>query len=165
MPDALSPTRWTNGASWVGRACFFALACFENGSWKQIFVIIPKIFFPRQTPTSCGRNYSKNPDQMLFPMLFIWPCFFIVALGPGMMIVMDALSISGASLWCELNRMVFLLPLSNSRLPSSDEPTNQFDAEFVFGKPIDTLTSDDPPVSEKKQSCVVMSLLEITTSI
>ena len=42
---------------------------------------------------------AKIPTKMLFPMLlFIWPCFFIVALGPGMMIVMDALTSPGASL-------------------------------------------------------------------
>ncbi|WP_299692955.1 type II secretion system F family protein [uncultured Vibrio sp.] len=42
---------------------------------------------------------AKIPTKMLFPMLlFIWPCFFIVALGPGMLIVMDALSAPGASL-------------------------------------------------------------------
>ncbi|MFA0114882.1 tetratricopeptide repeat protein [Vibrio sp. 10N.261.46.E11] len=33
---------------------------------------------------------------------------------------------------------------------SSDEPTNQFDAELYSGKPIDTLSSDDPPLSEKE---------------
>ncbi|TKE90159.1 type II secretion system F family protein [Vibrio kanaloae] len=42
---------------------------------------------------------AKIPTKMLFPMLiFIWPCFFIVALGPGLLIVMDALSAPGASL-------------------------------------------------------------------
>ena len=42
---------------------------------------------------------AKIPTKMLFPMLlFIWPCFFIVALGPGMMIVMDALSAPGVGL-------------------------------------------------------------------
>ncbi|MEZ9176885.1 type II secretion system F family protein [Vibrio kanaloae] len=42
---------------------------------------------------------AKIPTKMLFPMLiFIWPCFFIVALGPGLLIVMDALSAPGSSL-------------------------------------------------------------------
>jgi tight adherence protein C len=42
---------------------------------------------------------AKIPTKMLFPMLiFIWPCFFIVALGPGLLIVMDALTAPGASL-------------------------------------------------------------------
>ncbi|AIV06539.1 pilus assembly protein TadC [Vibrio harveyi] len=42
---------------------------------------------------------AKIPTKMLFPMLlFIWPCFFIVALGPGILIVLDALSAPGASL-------------------------------------------------------------------
>ncbi|MEZ9418837.1 type II secretion system F family protein [Vibrio breoganii] len=35
---------------------------------------------------------AKIPTKMLFPMvLFIWPCFFIVALGPGLMTLFDAL--------------------------------------------------------------------------
>ncbi|WED21271.1 type II secretion system F family protein [Vibrio sp. JC009] len=35
---------------------------------------------------------AKIPTKMLFPMiLFIWPCFFIVAIGPGLVLVMDAL--------------------------------------------------------------------------
>ncbi|MEZ9534920.1 hypothetical protein CSB62_03260 [Vibrio splendidus] len=50
-----------------------------------------------------------------------------------------------------MNRMVLLLlPLLILGCASSDEPTNQFDAELYSGKPIDTLTSDDPPVSEKE---------------
>lgn len=58
-----------------------------------------------------------------------------------------------------MNRMVLLLlPLLILGCASSDEPTNQFDAELYSGKPIDTLTSDDPPSAKKKQLCVVMSL-------
>ncbi|GEA61704.1 type II secretion system F family protein [Vibrio comitans] len=35
---------------------------------------------------------AKIPTKMLFPMvIFIWPCFFIVALGPGLMTLFDAL--------------------------------------------------------------------------
>ncbi|GAB7219399.1 type II secretion system F family protein [Vibrio comitans] len=35
---------------------------------------------------------AKIPTKMLFPMvMFIWPCFFIVALGPGLMTLFDAL--------------------------------------------------------------------------
>ncbi|WP_435328871.1 type II secretion system F family protein [Vibrio hannami] len=35
---------------------------------------------------------AKIPTKMLFPMIvFIWPCFFIVAIGPGMMMVTEAL--------------------------------------------------------------------------
>ncbi|GEA51110.1 pilus assembly protein TadC [Vibrio inusitatus NBRC 102082] len=35
---------------------------------------------------------AKIPTKMLFPMvLFIWPCFFIVALGPGLITLFDAL--------------------------------------------------------------------------
>ncbi|MFA0459203.1 type II secretion system F family protein [Vibrio breoganii] len=35
---------------------------------------------------------AKIPTKMLFPMVvFIWPCFFIVALGPGLMSLFDAL--------------------------------------------------------------------------
>ncbi|CAV19594.1 type II secretion system F family protein [Vibrio sp. 10N.222.54.F12] len=42
---------------------------------------------------------AKIPTKMLFPMLlFIWPCFFIVALGPGIIIVIDALGAPGVSL-------------------------------------------------------------------
>ncbi|MFH0257280.1 type II secretion system F family protein [Vibrio rumoiensis] len=34
---------------------------------------------------------AKIPTQMLFPMLiFIWPCFFIVAVGPAILSLMDA---------------------------------------------------------------------------
>ncbi len=36
---------------------------------------------------------AKIPTKMLFPLLlFIWPCFFIVAVGPSMLFLMDALS-------------------------------------------------------------------------
>ncbi|PMM20436.1 pilus assembly protein TadC [Vibrio breoganii] len=35
---------------------------------------------------------AKIPTKMLFPMvLFIWPCFFIVAIGPGLLTLLDAL--------------------------------------------------------------------------
>ncbi|WP_375752976.1 type II secretion system F family protein [Vibrio sp. HN007] len=35
---------------------------------------------------------AKIPTKMLFPMIiFIWPCFFIVAIGPGIMLVAEAL--------------------------------------------------------------------------
>ncbi|OBT06577.1 pilus assembly protein TadC [Vibrio sp. UCD-FRSSP16_10] len=35
---------------------------------------------------------AKIPTKMLFPMvLFIWPCFFIVALGPGLITLFDSL--------------------------------------------------------------------------
>lgn len=35
---------------------------------------------------------AKIPTKMLFPMVvFIWPCFFIVAVGPGVMILFEAL--------------------------------------------------------------------------
>jgi tight adherence protein C len=35
---------------------------------------------------------AKIPTKMLFPMIiFIWPCFFIVAIGPGLMLVSEAL--------------------------------------------------------------------------
>jgi tight adherence protein C len=34
---------------------------------------------------------AKIPAKMLFPMmLFIWPCFFIVALGPAILNIMNA---------------------------------------------------------------------------
>lgn len=46
--------------------------------------------------------------------------------------------------------ILLLLPLLLLGCASSDEPTNQFDAELYSGKPIDTLTSDAPPVSEKE---------------
>lgn len=35
---------------------------------------------------------AKIPTKMLFPMiLFIWPCFFIVAVGPALLMLLDAL--------------------------------------------------------------------------
>ena len=46
--------------------------------------------------------------------------------------------------------LLLFLPLLVLGCASSDEPTNQFDAELYSGKPIDTLTNDDPPVSEKE---------------
>ncbi|MFA0155208.1 tetratricopeptide repeat protein [Vibrio sp. 10N.261.46.A3] len=50
-----------------------------------------------------------------------------------------------------LNKFVLLLlPFWLLGCASSDEPTNQFDAELYSGKPIDTLTSDDPPLNEKE---------------
>ncbi|MCK8076366.1 tetratricopeptide repeat protein [Vibrio sp. 1CM2L] len=50
-----------------------------------------------------------------------------------------------------LNKFVLLLlPFLLLGCASSDEPTNQFDAELYSGKPIDTLTSDDPPLNEKE---------------
>lgn len=46
--------------------------------------------------------------------------------------------------------LLLLLPILLLGCASSDEPTNQFDAELYSGKPIDSLTSDDPPLNEKE---------------
>ncbi|MEZ9502004.1 MULTISPECIES: tetratricopeptide repeat protein [Vibrio] len=46
--------------------------------------------------------------------------------------------------------LLLLLPFLLLGCASSDEPTNQFDAELYSGKPIDSLTSDDPPLNEKE---------------
>ncbi|MCX2756971.1 tetratricopeptide repeat protein [Vibrio sp. Sgm 22] len=46
--------------------------------------------------------------------------------------------------------LLLFLPILLLGCASSDEPTNQFDAELYSGKPIDTLTNDDPPLSEKE---------------
>ncbi|NOJ03822.1 tetratricopeptide repeat protein [Vibrio splendidus] len=46
--------------------------------------------------------------------------------------------------------LLLLLPVLLFGCASSDEPTNQFDAELYSGKPIDTLTSDEPPLNEKE---------------
>ncbi|MGF1823076.1 tetratricopeptide repeat protein [Vibrio splendidus] len=46
--------------------------------------------------------------------------------------------------------ILLLLPILLLGCASSDEPTNQFDAELYSGKPIDSLTSDDPPLNEKE---------------
>ncbi|NOJ13471.1 tetratricopeptide repeat protein [Vibrio splendidus] len=46
--------------------------------------------------------------------------------------------------------LLLLLPVLLLGCASSDEPTNQFDAELYSGKPIDTLTSDEPPLNEKE---------------
>ncbi|WP_299692958.1 tetratricopeptide repeat protein [uncultured Vibrio sp.] len=46
--------------------------------------------------------------------------------------------------------LLLLLPIVLLGCASSDKPTNQFDAELYSGKPIDTLTNEDPPVSEKE---------------
>ncbi len=46
--------------------------------------------------------------------------------------------------------LLLLLPMLLLGCASSDEPTNQFDAELYSGKPIDTLSSDNPPLNEKE---------------
>ena len=46
--------------------------------------------------------------------------------------------------------LLLLLPILLLGCASSDEPTNQFDAELYSGKPIDSLTSDAPPLNEKE---------------
>ncbi|MCG9638907.1 tetratricopeptide repeat protein [Vibrio sp. Isolate34] len=46
--------------------------------------------------------------------------------------------------------LLLFLPILLLGCASSDEPTNQFDAELYSGKPIDTLTNDDPPLNEKE---------------
>lgn len=46
--------------------------------------------------------------------------------------------------------LLLFLPILLLGCASSDEPKNQFDAELYSGKPIDTLTNDDPPLSEKE---------------
>ncbi|MBY7730633.1 tetratricopeptide repeat protein [Vibrio splendidus] len=46
--------------------------------------------------------------------------------------------------------LLLLLPILLLGCASSDEPTNQFDAELYSGKPIDTLSSDNPPLNEKE---------------
>ncbi|MDN3701131.1 tetratricopeptide repeat protein [Vibrio artabrorum] len=46
--------------------------------------------------------------------------------------------------------LILLLPILLLGCASSDVPTNQFDAELYSGKPIDSLTSDDPPLNEKE---------------
>ncbi len=118
----------------------------------------------RQTPTSCGRNCSQcTPQKCYFPCCCSFGLAFIAVLAPEWWLWRDALTSPGASLWCEWTETVLsFTAVSNSRLRFFwwRFSTNQADAELYSGKPIDTLTSDDPPVSEKKQSCVVMSLLE-----
>ena len=42
-------------------------------------------------PADCGLTIeeiaAKIPTKMIFPLLiFIWPCFFIVAIGPSMLL-------------------------------------------------------------------------------
>ena len=46
--------------------------------------------------------------------------------------------------------LLLFLPILLLGCASSDEPKNLFDAELYSGKPIDTLTNDDPPLSEKE---------------
>ncbi|NAZ96698.1 type II secretion system F family protein [Vibrio toranzoniae] len=99
MPDALSQLIERTGLRELeGLVSLLSHASRMGGSLAQTLRDYTEDFRDKRQQAA-EEIAAKIPTKMLFPMLlFIWPCFFIVALGPGMMIVMDALTSPGASL-------------------------------------------------------------------
>ena len=99
MPDALSQLVERTGlVELEGLISLLSHASRMGGSLAQTLRDYTEDFRDKRQQAA-EEIAAKIPTKMLFPMLlFIWPCFFIVALGPGMMIVMDALTSPGASL-------------------------------------------------------------------
>jgi len=99
MPDALSQLIERTGLTELeGLVSMLSHASKMGGSLAQTLRDYTEDFRDRRQQAA-EEIAAKIPTKMLFPMLlFIWPCFFIVALGPGMMIVMDALTAPGADL-------------------------------------------------------------------
>lgn len=99
MPDALSQLIDRTGLTELeGLVSMLSHASKMGGSLAQTLRDYTADFRDRRQQAA-EEVAAKIPTKMLFPMLlFIWPCFFIVALGPGMMIVMDALTAPGAEL-------------------------------------------------------------------
>ncbi|GMM88155.1 type II secretion system F family protein [Vibrio fortis] len=99
MPDALSQLIERTGlVELEGLVSMLSHASKMGGSLAQTLRDYTADFRDKRQQAA-EEIAAKIPTKMLFPMLlFIWPCFFIVALGPGMMIVMDALTSPGAEL-------------------------------------------------------------------
>ncbi|EAQ52898.1 MULTISPECIES: type II secretion system F family protein [Vibrio] len=99
MPDALSQLVERTGLHELdGLVSLLSHASRMGGSLAQTLRDYTEDFRDKRQQAA-EEIAAKIPTKMLFPMLlFIWPCFFIVALGPGMMIVMDALSAPGVGL-------------------------------------------------------------------
>lgn len=99
MPDALSQFVERTGLIELdGLVSILSHASKMGGSLAETLRTYTEDFRDKRQQAA-EEIAAKIPTKMLFPMLlFIWPCFFIVALGPGLMIVMDVLTSPGASL-------------------------------------------------------------------
>lgn len=99
MPDALSQLVVRTGLTELaGLVSVLTHAAKMGGSLAETLRSYTDDFRDKRQQAA-EEVAAKIPTKMLFPMLlFIWPCFFIVALGPGILIVLDALSSPGASL-------------------------------------------------------------------
>lgn len=96
MPDALSQLVIRTGLTELaGLVSVLTHAAKMGGSLGETLRSYTEDFRDKRQQAA-EEVAAKIPTKMLFPMLlFIWPCFFIVALGPGMLIVLDALSSPG----------------------------------------------------------------------